>query len=48
MKKAHFISCVFEECNFGGAKFHNGSLAGCKFISDHPSDEQLGNTVMKW
>ena len=46
MKKAHFFKCVFEECDFEKTLFHDGSLAGSEFITNRPSDSQLGNTIL--
>jgi uncharacterized protein YjbI with pentapeptide repeats len=46
MKRAILLHCIFDNCSFEGTKFHNGSIVGCKFIANSPSDEQLGNTIV--
>ncbi|WP_098744184.1 pentapeptide repeat-containing protein [Paenibacillus sp. EZ-K15] len=45
---AHLMYCLFEECSFEGAIFHNGSLSGSRFVGETDALPVWGNTIMEY
>ena len=46
LRNVRWYDVVFTRCNWEGAKFGTGSVAGSRFVGTRPTPEQFGETIL--